>query len=82
MGFDERAQYVREAIAEVLDNDTDIFVDVCEQLDDWNGFLGDARCYNMDMIDEFFARPSDLLDRMMYMESQQQMTSMMYIVIQ
>lgn len=64
MGFDERAQYVREAIAEVLDNDTDLFVDVCEQLDDWNGFLGDARCYNMDMIDEFFARPSDLLDRM------------------
>lgn len=64
MGFDERAQYVREAIAEVLDNDTDAFVDVCEALDNWNGFLGDARCYDMSEIDDFFDTPSDFLDHM------------------
>lgn len=64
MSFDEREQHVREAIAEVLDNDTDTFVDVCEELDSWNGFLGDARCYDMSEIDEFFNKPSDLLDKM------------------
>ena len=64
MDFEDRAEHVREAIAEVLENDTDTFVDVCEELDNWNGFLGDARCYDMSEIDEFFSRPSDLLDKM------------------
>lgn len=64
MDFEARAQHVREAIAEVLDDDTDVFVDVCEELDNWNGFLGDARCYDMSEIDEFFSKPSELLDKM------------------
>lgn len=64
MDYDMRKQHVREAIAEVLENDTDAFVDVCEELDNWNGFLGDARCYDMSEIDEFFDKPSDLLDKM------------------
>ena len=64
MSFDMRKDYVREAIAEALENDTDAFVQICEELDNWNGFLGDARCYDMDMIDEFFSKPSDLLDKM------------------
>lgn len=64
MDFEDRKQHVREAIAEVLENDTDTFVDVCEELDNWNGFLGDARCYDMSEIDDFFSRPSDLLDKM------------------
>lgn len=64
MDFEQRAEYVREKIAEVLENDTDLFVDVCEELDNWNGFLGDARCFDMCEIDDFFDNPSDLLDRM------------------
>lgn len=64
MSFDARKDHVIEAIAEVLDNNTDAFVDVCEELDNWNGFLGDARCYDMSEIDEFFDRPSDLLEHM------------------
>lgn len=64
MDFEDRKQHVREAIAEVLENDTDTFVNVCEELDNWNGFLGDARCYDMYEIDDFFDKPSDLLDKM------------------
>ena len=64
MSYDERAEHVREAIAEVLENDTDAFVELCEELDSWNGFLGDARCYDMCEIDEFFSKPSELLDKM------------------
>lgn len=64
MDFEDRKQHVREAIAEVLDNDTDAFVEICEELDNWNGFLGDARCYSMWEIDEFFDKTSDFLDHM------------------
>ena len=64
MDFEDRAEHVRDAIAEVLENDTDAFVELCEELDSWNGFLGDARCYDMCEIDEFFSKPSELLDKM------------------
>ena len=64
MDYEDRAQHVREAIAEVLDNDTDAFVQICEELDNWNGFLGDARCYDMYSIDDFFDKTSDFLDHM------------------
>lgn len=63
MDFEDRKQHVREAIAEVLDDYTDIFVDVCEELDNWNGFLGDARCYDISEIDDFFNTPSEFLDK-------------------
>ena len=64
MDFEQRAEHVREKIAEVLENDTDTFVDVCEELDNWNGFLGDARCFDMSGIDEFFDKTSDFLEHM------------------
>ena len=64
MDFEDRKQHVREAIAEVLENDTDAFVELCEELDNWNGFLGDARCYDMSEIDDFFDKTSDFLDKM------------------
>jgi hypothetical protein len=64
MDFEERKQHVREAIAEVLEDNTDAFVEVCEELDNWNGFLGDARCYDMCEIDDFFDKTSDFLDKM------------------
>lgn len=64
MDFDERKDYVRDKISEVLENDTDAFVEVCEELDSWNGFLNDARCFDMWDIDSFFNKPSELIDKM------------------
>ncbi len=63
MDFEERKQYVYDKAIDILD-DEDVFVEACEELDNWNGFLGDSRCEDMDMIDEFFNKPSDLLDKM------------------
>ena len=64
MDFEARRDFVIEKMAEVLADDTDEFVNLCEELDNWNGFLGDIRCESMDEIDEFFSKPSDLLDKM------------------
>ena len=64
MDFETRRQYVYDKAIEVLEDDEDAFVEACEELDNWDGFLGDIRCESMDMIDEFFNKPSDLLDQM------------------
>ena len=64
MDYNERKQYVYDAAYDLLENDNDAFVDACEELDNWDGFLGDTRCYELDMIDEFFSHPSELLDAM------------------
>ena len=64
MDFDERKQYVYDKAIDILESDEDVFVEACEELDNWDGFLGDSRCEDMDMIDEFFDKPSDLLDKM------------------
>ena len=64
MSFDARRDYVRESIAEVLEKDTDAFVELCEEIDNWNGILGDYRCREMWEIDDFFSKPSELLDDM------------------
>lgn len=64
MDFDERKQYVYDKAKELLEEDEDAFVEACEELDNWDGFLGDSRCESMDMIDEFFNKPSELLDQM------------------
>lgn len=44
-------------------DDDDLFVEVCDELDNYNGFLGDDRCEDMEMIDEFFSKPSDVLSK-------------------
>ena len=64
MDYEERKEFVIEKISNILQDDSEAFVEACEQLDDWNGFLSDARCEPMYMIDEFFSKPSDLLDKM------------------
>lgn len=64
MDFDERKQYVYDKALDILKDDEDAFVEACEELDNWDGFLGDSRCTEMDMIDEYFDKPSDLLDKM------------------
>lgn len=64
MDWNDRRQYAYDKAYEILENDEDAFVEACEELDNWDGFLGDSRCYNMDEIDEFFSKPSELLDLM------------------
>ena len=64
MDFDERRQYVYDKAIDILEDENDTFDEACEELDSWNGFLDESRCYSMDEIDEFFAKPSDLLDKM------------------
>lgn len=49
---------MREQIRQILADNEEIFNELCEQLDSWNGYLGDDRYYPMD---EFYElnRPSD-----------------------
>ena len=64
MDFDERREYVYDKAHDVLDNDSDLFVEACEELDSYYDFLGESRCIPMWEIDEFFSKPSELLDKM------------------
>lgn len=43
----------------------DAFNDVIEELDAWNGYLGDSRYYPMDELDEFCVgmTPTEILQR-------------------
>ena len=45
-----------------------IFNDCIEELDCWNGFLGDRRCYNMEELDDIYCheKPIDILYRAFY----------------
>ena len=59
----------RELLAraeEILRNDDDIFVSCCEELDCYNGLLGDDRCEPMDFFDDYFCdtRPLDIINRL------------------
>ena len=53
-------QITADIIAYFNDND-DVFNDCIEELDDYNGYLGDDRYYSMDELDEFY-RDSDPLE--------------------
>ena len=64
MDWDDRRRYVYDVAHELLENDSDAFVQACEELDNYNNFLGEDRCYQMWEIDEFFNKPSELLDAM------------------
>ena len=57
-----------EKIIAFFNENEDIFNDCIEELDAYNGYLGDDRYYNMDMIDEFYINgdPLELLRRAYY----------------
>ena len=46
----------------------DIFADCIEELNSYNGYLGDDRYYSMDELDEFYngVKPSEILSRAFY----------------
>ena len=54
-----------EAI-EMLEEDDNLFCDMVEEIDSWNGFADGFRCYPMDEIDEIFSGVSigDFLDKL------------------
>lgn len=70
---DEKApnRTAEEITADIIDffqANEDIFTDAIEELDSYNGYLGDDRYYSMDELGEFYSgtEPSELLRRAYY----------------
>lgn len=57
-----------ENIINYFEENEDTFAAALEELDAWNGYLGDDRYYDMEMLDEFYhdTEPSELLYRAFY----------------
>lgn len=55
----------KEAL-EMLNNDDDLYVEMVNELDSWNGFADGFRCYPMDEIDDLFygVTIGDFLDKL------------------
>lgn len=51
-----------------FENNEDVFNDCIEELDGYNGYLGDDRYYSMDELDEFYryTDPTELLQRVYF----------------
>lgn len=64
MTLDERRNYMYEAMLEMLRTDDDLTCEICDELDSWNGFLGDDRCYWMSELDDILygKKPSEIID--------------------
>lgn len=62
------AEEITAAIIEYFEENGDIFTDCIEELDSYNGYLGDSRYYSMDELDEFYngVEPSEILRRAYY----------------
>lgn len=54
-----------EKIINYFEENDDVFTACMEDLDAWNGYLGDNRYYNMDDLNEFYSRTDaiELLNR-------------------
>ena len=44
-----------QAIIDYFEENPDIFNECIEELDAWNGYLGDDRCYPMDELDDLYS---------------------------
>lgn len=57
-----------DAIINYFEENEEEFNQVIEELDSYNGFLGDDRYYEMDLLDEFYqdTEPTELLQRVFY----------------
>ena len=64
MTLEERREYIYNAMLDMIKADSDLAVEICEELDGWNNFLGDDRCHDMCDIDEILGdrKPSDILN--------------------
>lgn len=56
---------VREQLKALFTEEEDIFNQTIEELDNYNGYLGDDRYYEMGMLDEFYhdTDPTEILRR-------------------
>ena len=62
---------IKEAYENIINyfkENEDTFAAALEELDSWNGYLGDDRYYDMEMLDEFYhdTEPSEVLYRAFY----------------
>ena len=64
MNYETRVKMIKDVMVDILKRDDDLFVEACTELDSWNGFLGDDRCYNMSDIDDLLCgkKPSEIID--------------------
>jgi hypothetical protein len=64
MTLEERKEYIYNAMLDMIQADSDLMVEICDELDSWNGFLGDDRCYCMSDIDDLLygKKPSEIID--------------------
>ena len=55
----------KELLRELFENNEELFNQTIEALDSYNGYLGDDRYYEMEMLSEFYhgTDPIDLLNR-------------------
>ena len=55
----------KQLLMELFENNEELFNQTIEELDSYNGYLGDNRYYEMDMLSEFYncTGPIDLLNR-------------------
>jgi hypothetical protein len=55
-------------IIEYFENNEDVFNELIEELDGWNGYLNDDRYYDMETLNEFYngIEPLELLYRVFY----------------
>ena len=62
------AEEITADIIEYFNRNEDVFADCMEELDSYNGYLGDDRYYDMDELDEIYsdAEPSEILARAFY----------------
>lgn len=61
-------QAIVESILEYFRENEDVFNECIEELDSYNGYLGDDIYYQMEMLDEFYTdtKPLDLLYRVYF----------------
>ena len=59
---------INEQLKELFENDEELFNSTIEELDGYNGYLGDNRYYSMDELDEFYrgSDPLEILRRAYY----------------
>ena len=64
MNYETRVKMIKDVMVDILKRDDDLFVEACTELDSWNGFLGDDRCYSMNDIDDLLCgkKPSEIID--------------------
>ena len=68
MKNNEQRQEVIDKIIDYFNDNEEIFNQCVEELDSWNGYLGDDRYYNMEDLNELYncSDPLELLQRAFY----------------